>query len=333
MDGGESARPARSRTSLRLQAERRSRLADSLRRARASKAHGKRVAAELRRRGDIGRAERLEGCSSWVLFREWLLSDSVVLRAADFCQQRKLCPGCARASARATVARTSAKVAALLAGRDLMPVMVTLTQRTGADLPERLANLLAGLKRANQHRRDVLRGKGSSAFAPVAAAVWHVEIKRARRRLWHAHIHGLVLLPRGVLLDLPQLRAEWAACVGQRTASVDARITSAGRRMLCHDLPFARLPEEAQGRIVRDLVEVLKYPVKFARDLTARDVVDVHQVTHRRPLLRTWGDLRGVRPLAAAGDAGGGSGPYIDRIFRFHGGAYRQVAAFPGEED
>lgn len=294
-----------------------------VRRAAWSKAWSEGVVKELYGQGEVETARKLNSCSSYLLFRQFLESDACRLRKANFCRLNKLCPWCARGRMLRNLREIVPEVERLLRESDVVPFMVTPTVPTGPDLDLQWRRMCAGLTALGQRRRDAKQGKRvTSEFEKFTAALWSFEVKRSKG-LWHVHVHGLCLRRRNAKIDLPKLIGEWQAAAPGAT-NIDCRLMRSGRAMLRSGKRFDELSKLERGQVVGDVLECAKYQLKFDRELTPADAIEVHRVTHRRRFVRKWDGFTGLGELEAAGDLRLDEGPFRDWLYHwFPDGGYR----------
>ena len=279
------------------------------------------VIGQLLVEGEPDRAEKLDRCGSWVVYREWLHTGSVRLRSGNFCQQPRLCMACARAKAAKVGVAYTDKTLQLLRERDLIPHMITLTVPNSDDLLEAFTLLKRCLQQVRQKRRNQSKGLiGFTEWSRFVAAAWHIEIKRGKNRgLWHPHVHGIVLTPRGEVYDLGRLKEEWRSLTGGN-APIDVRLTNAGRQLLKFDwsdvMNSRGMAKYVREAIKRDLLEVFKYPLKFG-DLSPADVVYAWRVTRRKRMLLAWEGYHGCKVDEDLNDLTDEQGEYLDHIYRW----------------
>lgn len=236
-------------------------------------------------------AHRLHECGSYLVFRQYLTEKKARLIAAQTCKQHLLCPFCAiRRGAKMQVAYAG-KVQHLLAGNSfLVPWMVTMTVKNGADLNERYGHLHKSIKLMTKYRH-LDRGH---EITKAAGAVWSYEFKRGSSSgLWHPHMHAIWLCTSA--LDVEKLRAEWFAITG------DSYIIEAH--------PMYGDPVEA-------FCEVFKYAVKFS-DLPPADNWHAFEVLRRKRLIRSSGLLWGLEIPESDLDDQLDDPVWIDLVYRY----------------
>ena len=295
------------------------------------KKHREKVAEVLGKEAQFEhRSKSLSECGSYILLREFLTSGSVRLRSANFCNQQRLCVGCAAVKAAKTGAEYFKRTVHLMnsADRRLVPAMITLTIPPGPDVVEQLDTLQRGLSVIRQRRRNEKRGKGAYEWGRPVHCVWHTEIKRAEnhRHLWHVHVHGLALLD--CKLDLDRLHSEWTEITGA-SHRPDVRLTSSGREIY----RFGKRALSCPGVLAElraDMCEIFKYVMKF-NDLSPEDIVHVWKSIRGRRLLQGWDGYYGLKVDDDLRDLSEEDGEWVDWVYRWLSGGYRVQEAYRGE--
>jgi hypothetical protein len=226
-------------------------------------------------------ATKLETCAQLLEFRAYFTEDTIKLTAARLCEQYKLCPLCAARRAGRGVRRYAARVEHVMGeAPTLKPYLVTLTMRNQDDLDTVFERFMDCKARLVQRRRDAVKipPRTHSVTMHWDGFVGSLEIKRGQQsNAWHPHVHLVVLSREDLSTEDRQaeLSAEWHAITGD-SFIVDAR-------------PFQHPDDPA-----RDLVEVLKYPMKF-QGLSLADAWHAHDRTRGRRFLFSGGSLWGVK--------------------------------------
>ena len=287
-------------------------------------------AAYLRDRGEADLGKALGTCGSMLWFHHYATAPKAPLKLAKaiMCQKPLLCAFCAaRRGGRAVYAATPKVLARLRECPDLRPYLLTLTQKTGDDLDERVKHLLGAWSKWLQRKRDHAKGKAWSSLCHLDGGILCCETKRSNNDgKWHFHAHAVVLARPG--LSKFQFVDEWARLLGQKTANLDLRALRSA------DLIDSPSGEKAIGE---DLLEVFKYAVK-AGDMSHADHFHAAQTLKGRKLIRPFGSLRGVDiPDDLLDDESDlKAWPFVELVFRYSGGRYhaadimkeKRIAAF-----
>jgi len=273
------------------------------------------------------RAERLSSCGSWLEFRHFFTRADlpVKLHAGVFCQQPLLCGLCAIRRASKALRFYLPRIMTAC-GPGMRLYFVTFTQPTGDNLREQWdkqrgyrRKFLEGWKNSRFSKGRTKRKRASS---PINGGVFSFEIKRGegtRGGGWHVHAHGLVLADGE--LDAGAIAAEWVEVTGG-LADARAQDVRELRSMVLFDSEEATESELANSA-AGDLVEVFKYPMKFA-SLAPADRWEAFRVLLGRRLIRPLGalyhlqaDERFLEEPLQVEDL-----PYVRLLFRFSGGQY-----------
>ncbi len=195
---------------------------------------------------DEGKAKRVDGCASALLFKRGE-SGKLKLACANFCRVR-LCPVCAWRRSMRTHAHMRKILAAAAEQQKLQYLMVTLTLRncSGSDLSATLDSLIGGFKRLS----DNLCNK---------AGIWvgwyrGVEVTHNMRSdTFHPHIHALVAVKPsyfkgGAYISQAELAEKWRAA-----AQVDYAPIVDIRKVY---------DRSGKGDIIHAVAEVAKYATK-----------------------------------------------------------------------
>jgi hypothetical protein len=266
--------------------------------------------SELQSEAMLRTAAKLETCASWLEFRAYFTEDTIKLTAARLCEQYKLCPLCAARRAGRGVRRYAARVQHVMSeAPTLRPYLVTLTMRNQDDLDTVFARFMDCKRRLLQRRRDSVKvpPRAHSVTMHWDGFVGSLEIKRGKNSdAWHPHVHLVVLSREDIANEdrVHELSAEWHAVTGD-SFIVDAR--------------SFQHPEDP----ARDLVEVLKYPMKF-QGLSLADAWHAHEVTRGRRFLFSGGSLWGVK-VELLDETLSDDLPFIELAYQYTLGGYAQV--------
>ena len=262
---------------------------------------------------DESRAEKLDRCGTWLLFREYFKMDGRPKRLAGgiFCQMPLLCGFCAAGRATRHVLALAERIEAVWRLQPaLVPYMVTLTARSQQDLRAMQSHVWGAWSTLMQRRRDMLKGKSDSIAGSWVGGFVAGEAKRGKGGYgWHYHLHGIVLGPAGRYVPMwERLKREWSGLLGQSSASVQFQPVKTGRN---HSLMSA-------------ILECAKYAVKWDSQ-SPQDRWDAFQALTRVRSLRTFGALYGV-PLTqdVTDDLDEFAGQeFRELVYKFFAGSYQ----------
>lgn len=253
--------------------------------------------------GDVKLADKLAGCGSYLLFRDYFTVGKIRLHAAQFCKKHLLCPLCAiRRGAKMVKAYLDRLQVIMASQGDLKPFLVTLTVKDGDDLLERFNHLYRSVQSLHKMRT----GKGQYSEASKAeGAVWSYEFKRGSNSgLWHPHVHAVWLCKEAP--DMQALSAQWKRITGD-SHIVDVR------------------PFHDEQDVIGGFLEVFKYAVKFS-DLPLEDNWHGFKMLAGKRLIASFGLFRAVDIPDELTDEQLDDLPYLDMLYRFvHGVGYSYV--------
>lgn len=249
--------------------------------------------------------DKLEGCGTWLLLREWLQTGRSKIQNANFCKRYLLCQSCAARRAMKQVVAYRGKVECVQEARpELIPAMITLTIKNRDCLPEGLDHLKGSFGRMMAAKR---KGKSGSSrnglleWNKVLGAVRSIEVTK-KDKGWHPHIHAFCLLEDYV--DQKKLSEEWHRFTG------DSFVVGVKR---------------CDNGIVPGLIECLKYVSKLA-DLSPQNTLEVHRSARGARFTDSQGLLRGVPEpdITEDDDDENCVGPYRDfmALWGFQSGSY-----------
>lgn len=301
---------------------------EKLERAVLAKAWAKRMVPVLDKIGLEDRARKIEECGSQLTFRDYFISGTSQLRFANFCQQTRLCVGCAHARSAKLVGAYTEKAAHLLTENPTwLPRLITLTIPNGPDLKERFNFLTDGLTKLRQVQKDSKRRSKQGSLSSLGAVAWSVEIKRGSGSgEWHPHVHGLALGPDRI--DLDHLQEEWNK-ISLGSHRPDVRLLKSGRRLRLGDSPAELV---ADGTLTKELCEVFKYQLKLG-ELSPEDTISAWEVIHGKRLLRQWGGFHGCKVPEGFSESDDEDGPYAETVYQWLRGQYSMRSVFFSDEE
>ena len=260
------------------------------------------------------RAEKLSGCGTWLMFREYYEMEGKPRKLAGgiFCQQPLWCTFCAAGRSARQSAALSQKVAEILRQHPhLVPYAFTLTMKNQRELKPMLDQMWGGWGKLVQRRRNALAGRTYSPTAKWVAGFASGEVKRGENsREWHSHIHGLALIERGRWngdKDFRALVQDWAGCIGQGWANCFFRPVKNYR--------LGGLQTANAAAIGKAVCETIKYAIKPDAKMPFKDMREAALALHRVKRLRCFGKLQGC-PLPEA---------VTDDLTEYEGQAFREI--------
>ena len=272
----------------------------------------------------------LQGCSQFLVFRNWYTVDQFRLIGGCTCKKHLLCAMCALRRAAKTVREVEKKVLSVLADSpDLIPVLITTTVKNGESLDERYSHITRAKKKLLQNRRTAVKSriKNKSVTRLIHGSFGSYEFKKGSGgHGWHPHSHEIALLDPSVMfqrvtkkgkdVDCPvefekALQAEWFEITGD-SFMVDVRRLSMGDK-----------PDSPNG-LLKGICEASKYALKL-NDIELEDQIHAYKVLRGRRLTFTYGCLWGIKVPDDLNDTVEEELkllPYVDLIYSFYSGSY-----------
>lgn len=222
---------------------------------------------------------RIKDCCSYLLFHNYFRIDQTKLVTANFCKKHLVCPACAMRRGGKALRTLSERFDSILQGNpELVPWLVTITVKNGADLRERFTHLNNGITTLIRRRRnDIARGTSLSQLSQVTGGFGSFELTYSESTYWHPHYHSVMLLPAGEKIDPVALSKEWHEITG------DSFIVDARRLTLGEDNTF-----------IKSFLEVTKYALKFS-DMTPELNFEAFKSLRGKRLFRSFGDFFGLK--------------------------------------
>lgn len=264
--------------------------ADRLDRFKTAKGKSAETAAYLERLADDGTmwggkstdeyARDLRTCGCCLHFQEVMAIRETRIIAGAYCSRHLLCPFCAIRRSAKMLRRYAPLIVDVCNQRKLVPWLVTLTVKNGSSLVERIEHLRTSMRSMNKAASDYngwkKRGRGRKRryveWSKVVGSVYAIEVtKNQTSNEWHPHTHYVAALPQGETLCNWKLSDDWKHQTG------DSYITDV-RPFDCSDrLADINSADAALDAMSGDLVEVLKYAVKFS-SMPSEDVWEAYKV-------------------------------------------------------
>ena len=226
-------------------------------------------------------AEQVEACGAWLIFRHFYIQDKYRLIGGCTCRKHLLCAMCALRRSAKQVMAYAAKIHQVVSDYPgLVPVLITLTIKNGADLEERTNHLESAFRRMVRNRSNAKAGgRHTTVFRLVHGAAGAFEFKRgANSGLWHPHVHLFAL----VASDVDLMAMEWGMSDEWRKLTRDS-----------HNVDVTPIDWGTEESQLRAVCEVFRYALKFG-EMEIADQVHAYKVLSGRRLVRDFGSLHGV---------------------------------------
>lgn len=260
-------------------------------------------------------ANKVAYCGAWLYLREWFehptkdggVGETKVINAV-LCKKPFLCEVCAVRRQAKAYAKTVPVVKQVMAENPkLKPYMVTFGVKTGPDLDRQFQHFSDSRKKL---RASIRRGKSEKChdleleWGKIQAEIRHFEVKRAAGDQTHFNFHQHSFVLSEEPLDKYKMGEEW------RNASGDSFIV---------DVTECYSKFEDADPVESGLLEVIKYPMKFDKNLKPEDAYLCHKTLYGRQMSAKLGLFRGIKEGVLEEDAGieEMTGEYRDHVARW----------------
>jgi len=245
----------------------------------------------------------LQECGSWLEFRHYKKSDKTKLHHANFCRRDKLCVACAvrRAYKQQLRFMSIVEEEQSLKDRDWYYIVIPVKHDKTESFEVVQSRIDDLRKKMTQSMRDARKGKHSNFWAYFSGGMFAQEVTKSKNG-WNIHLNLLLNAPKGTVFNLKEHRQVWE---GQEKISFsNADLSSWLKRFndsYVHNI--SKIAFDDQEQLRGDLVEILKYSLKFA-DLTNQDLLEVFVKTRKKRLFGTFGNLwgKGLEKVELDGD-------------------------------
>lgn len=252
------------------------------------------------------KANKLEACASVLWLRQFLRTGESKVTNALLCKLPFLCEVCAvRRQAKLYCAAVPKVEFVMSENPHLVPVMITRTIKAGPDLKRQADHLRSSREKMRQSVNRAKSAKSNNRrtyeMGKLAGQIRSFEVKRTKDgQGWHFHEHIFGLASDWI--DQAQLSREWLDVTGD-SFIVDVRRV------------HAKEGREGSTPAASGLLEVIKYPVKFA-GLMPEDAWHAHKVLGGSRMTECLGNLRGIKTgtLETDDPLEDETGPYIDFV-------------------
>ena len=226
-------------------------------------------------------------CGSWLEFRWYIKSDITKLHTSNFCKRDKLCPACAvrRAYKQQLKFMQILEVDPHLKNKDWYYIVIPIKH----DISQ---NFETVFKRLNDIRKKIVdslnggrKGKTHNIWSSFAGGMYSIETTRSKNG-WNVHLNLMINASKGTKIPLKSIRNRRGQLSSQNDEIRAFLMKYADSQM--HNVKKI----EDNSKIRDDLVEVLKYSLKFS-DLTNQELLEVFIKTRKKRLFGSFGNMYG----------------------------------------
>jgi len=230
----------------------------------------------------------INGCGSWLEFRNYYEVDKTKLHNANFCKKDKLCPACAmrRASKQVKKVYDYFQSNQSLKSKYWYYIVLPVKHNSTEDFETVFNRARNGLKSLKMSIRDNKRGKGKkSFFSQFDGFFYSFEVTKTKNG-WNNHINLLCcsdkkitgIYKKGNTYIHNDIVRDWSKYTDNQS--------------YIHSINEIDVSND--DSLIKNLLEIFKYSLKF-QDLSHDDLIEVYEKTYRKRLLGSTGCLYGLK--------------------------------------
>jgi len=230
----------------------------------------------------------VNGCGSWLEFRNYYKQDKTKLHNANFCKKDKLCPACAmrRASKQVKKVFDYLQVNKELRDKNWYYIVLPVKHNSKEDFLTVFNRARSGLDAIRQSIRDNKRGKGKKSFFSVFDGLFYSFEVTKTKNGWNNHINLLCCTDEDI-----------TGIYKKGNTSIHNDIMRDWKKYTDNDSfvhSINKIDTSTDEAIIKNLLEVFKYSLKF-QSLKNEDLLEVYKHTYRKRLLGAFGSLYGIK--------------------------------------
>lgn len=258
----------------------------------------------------------IEGCGSWLEFRNYTKVDKTKLHNANFCKKDKLCPACA-------MRRASKQVKKVMNYFEENPdfkkkhwYYIVLPVRHNAKesfetVFNRAKNGLNTLRKAINNNKQ---GKGhKSFFSQFEGLFYSFEVTKTENG-WNNHINLLCCSDKPIK-DIYSYVDRNGKKIYQHKEILHDWAKYTDNKSFMHSIN--KIDVGTEEELIKNLLEIFKYSMKF-QDLKPKDLLEAYKSTYKKRLLGAFGSLYNIKTdVDLDGDEVLGK-EFLEIIFRYN---------------
>ncbi len=232
--------------------------------------------------------ESVNGCGSWLEFRNYIQVDKTKLHNANFCKKDKLCPACAmrRASKQVKKVFDYFEQNPNLKAKHWYYIVLPVKHNITEDFETVFDRARNGLQSLRMAIKDNKRGKGNkSFFSQFEGFMYSFEVTKTKNG-WNNHINLLCCSDT----EIKGIYKKGKTYVHNGIMQDWSRFTD--NQSFVHSINKVDVSNEED--LIKNLLEIFKYSLKF-QDLSNDDLLEVYSKTYRKRLLGAFGTLYGIK--------------------------------------
>jgi hypothetical protein len=255
--------------------------------------------------------ESVEGCGSWLEFRNYIKVDQTKLHNANFCKKDKLCPACAMRRASKQVKKVMNYFEDNPSFKKKYWYYIVLPVKHNAaesftTVFNRAKSGLESLRKSINNSKH--RNTQESFFSQFDGLMYSFEVTKTQNG-WNNHINLLCcsdtpvegIYKKGNTTVHNGIMEDWAKYTDNKS--------------YIHSIN--KIDVASEDELIKNLLEIFKYSMKF-QGLEPKDLLEAYSSTYKKRLLGAFGSLYGIKTnVDMHGDEVLGK-EFLEVIYRFN---------------
>jgi len=231
--------------------------------------------------------KNLRDCGSWLEFRWYQKSDVTKLHTSNFCKRDKLCPACAvrRAYKQQIKFMKILETDQNLKDKDWYYIVIPVKHNKTEHFEIVFNRLNSIRKKIVQSLNDGRKGKSNNIWSFFGGGMYSIETTYSKNG-WNVHLNLMINAPKGTKIPLKAIRNRKGQ-LSYQNEHIRAFLMKYADSQI-HNVSKI----EDNSKIRDDLVEVLKYSLKFS-SLSNQELLEVFIKTRKKRLFGSFGNMYG----------------------------------------
>jgi len=235
----------------------------------------------------------IDGCGSWLEFRNYFKVDQTKLHNANFCKKDKLCPACAmrRASKQVKKVMNYFEENPSFKNKHWYYIVLPVKHNASESFTTVFNRAKDGLNTLRKSINNNKQGKGhKSFFSQFDGLMYSFEVTKTENG-WNNHINLLCCSDTPVQ-DIYKYTFKNGKEAYQHFGIMEDWAKYTDNKSFMHSIN--KIDVASEDALIKNLLEIFKYSMKF-QDLKPKDLVEAYASTYKKRLLGAFGSLYGIK--------------------------------------
>lgn len=255
--------------------------------------------------------ESIEGCGSWLEFRNYTKVDKTKLHNANFCKKDKLCPACAmrRASKQVKKVMNYFEDNPSFKKKHWYYIVLPVKHNSSESFTTVFNRAKDGLNTLRKSINNNKQGKGrKSFFSQFDGLMYSFEVTKTKNG-WNNHINLLCcsdteikgIYKKGKTSVHNEIMEDWAKYTDNKS--------------YVHSIN--KIDVSSEDELIKNLLEIFKYSMKF-QNLEPKDLLEAYSSTYKKRLLGAFGSLYAIKTNVNLNEDEILGKEFLEIIYRFN---------------